>query len=57
MFFSKFGPIYECSIVYNYKDKLRFFHDVDEIDQKIKEEELEINLGSGSLNDLKKLKK
>lgn len=36
MFFGNFGPVYECSIVYNYKDKLRFFYDVDEIDEKIK---------------------
>ena len=55
-FFSKFGPVYECSLVYNYKDKLRFFQDVDEIDQKIKEEELEITIGSGSMSSLQKLK-
>lgn len=49
--------MYESSIVYNYKDKLRFFYDVDEIDEKIKEEELELALGSGSEKTLRKLKK
>lgn len=55
-FFQTFGPVYECSIVYDYRDKLKYFQEIDEIDQEIKEEELEIKMGGGDLEELKTLK-
>lgn len=31
IFFANFGPVHEASLVYNYKDQLRFFYDFVEI--------------------------
>lgn len=55
-FFTNFGPVYECSLVWDYRDKLKYFAEIDEIDEEIKECELENKLGGGDLDDLKKLK-
>lgn len=49
--------MYECSLVYDYRDKLKYFQEVDELDEEIKECELEIRLGGGDLDDLESLKK
>jgi hypothetical protein len=46
-FFSVFGPVYEVSLVRRYKNKLSYFEELEELDEEIKEEELEIILGSG----------
>lgn len=48
--------MYECSLVWDYRDKLKYFQEIDEIDEEIKEAELEIRLGGGDLDDLKKLR-
>jgi hypothetical protein len=55
-FFSVFGPVYEVSLNREYSGSLDYFTDLDKIDKKIKQEELEILLGSGSHDKLKKLK-
>ena len=44
-FFTAFGPVYEVSVVRNYQNKLPFFEDLDELEEEIKEEELELSLG------------
>ena len=44
-FFTTFGPVYEVSVVRNYQNKLPFFEDLDELEEEIKEEELELSLG------------
>ncbi len=32
-FFSNFGPVYECSLVYDYRDQLKYFQEIDELDE------------------------
>jgi hypothetical protein len=55
-YFTQFGPVYECSIVYDYQDNLRYFQQIEELDEQIKVMELELRLGGGDMDDLKSLK-
>ena len=49
--------MYEVSLVRRHKNKLSYFEELDELEEQIREEELEIVLGSGDKGDLNALKK
>ncbi len=49
-FFSAFGPVFEVSVVRNYENRLSYFQELDELEEEIKEEELELSLGGDDSN-------
>ena len=49
-FFTAFGPVYEVSVVRNYEDNLAYFYEMDELEEEIKEEELELVMGGDGSN-------
>jgi len=51
-----FGPVYEVCIVKDMKDKLSYFHQLDDINQDIREYEMEARL-KGSKKALGKVEK
>jgi hypothetical protein len=56
-FFSSFGPVYEVSLVRRYKNKLSYFEELDELEEELKEEELEVILGGGDKENVASIKK
>ena len=49
--------MYEVSLVRRYKNKLTYFQELDELEEEIKEEELEVILGGGDKSYVEALKK
>ena len=49
--------MYEVSLVRRYKNKLTYFQELDELEEEIKEEELEVILGGGDKYHVEALKK
>ena len=52
-----YGPVFEVSVVRRHKDKLQYFEDLDELEERIREQELELKLGNGTLEDVEELMK
>ena len=44
--FQQFGPIYEVSLVLEHKNQLKYFEELDELEEKIRTGELESTLGA-----------
>ena len=49
--------MFEVSVVRRHKDKLQYFEDLDELEERIREQELELKLGNGTLEDVEELMK
>jgi hypothetical protein len=49
-FFTSYGPVYEVSLARNYDNKLSYFEEIDELQEEIKELELEMVLEGDSGN-------
>lgn len=53
----KFGPVYDICIVKGFKDKLAYFHQLDDLDQRLKEENLQLQARPNDQKTQKKVQK
>ena len=54
-FMEVYGPVYEVSLARRHNNQLQYFEELDEIEERIREQELELKLSNGTLEEVEEL--